>query len=307
MDVSEWQERLEREFTHDGVVGGQFAFVFPAERAHAAYVSAHFKGQEVLIDSFQGFFVETIRRAVEFSQQHGWGEGERPYYAPTLVQFVLLFRKFRACQTLLQRGYPMEGYALLRDLKDQACFIAGIAHNYTTHAAVWGIGVEAGEDEADRRRSRMSAQGEVLARLLRQKSGLDDATREQLTLWEQLFHAELHGSQLSRATALVDWTTKGLFPPLEPQPRELELAMYMNRAAEVAWMLTRLLPFLQPEAGAFGEEWDRRRLVLDDSFRFMQQNMSEIGKEIGAAFIRFMDEKLCFDEPFHYEEADGTA
>jgi hypothetical protein len=82
--------------------------------------------------------------------------------------------------------------------------------------------------------------------------------------------------------------------------------MYMNRACEVAWLITRLFPYLQVEENAFGDKWRARHEILDDSFRHMQLGLSELGKKIGDAFIKFVDTNFAFKKPFHYFEANGT-
>ncbi len=309
LDVKAWIDRLRSEFSFEGKVGGQITSVLQAEQEHRKYVSATFHGQEVLTDAFQGFYFETIQLVAEIARERGWPE-KAPYYGPILVQFVCLFRNYRACQISYERGYAMSGYASLRDVKDQACFLAAIAHNVTTFAKVWGIGGTDCTDPAERKKqvhATMAEQSRVLKWAMRSASGLDDAVVEELDGWEGLFHTELHGSRLSQSVATGDWVKHGTFPPLVPTVRENELAHYMCRAAEIGWMLTRLLPYLQPFKNAFGGEWRRRQRLLDDSFRFMQAQLAAMGKPIGEAFTRFVDAKLAFPEPLYYREADGSA
>lgn len=38
----------------------------------------------------------------------------------------------------------------------------------------------------------------------------------------------------------------------------------------------------------------------------MQNALSELGKEIGRAFVIFINEKLIFKSEFHYFETDGS-
>ncbi len=82
--------------------------------------------------------------------------------------------------------------------------------------------------------------------------------------------------------------------------------MYMNRASEIAWLLLRSLPYLQVEDNAFGDRWQEKHKILDDSFLYMQKGLSGLGKEIGDAFITLVEKKFSFDETFYYFEADGS-
>lgn len=82
--------------------------------------------------------------------------------------------------------------------------------------------------------------------------------------------------------------------------------MYMNRVVEVAWLLLRLFPYLQAKEAAFDAQWHGRYKILDESFRYAQQALSQLGKSIGDAFIRFVDEKFSFEQPFYYTEANRS-
>jgi hypothetical protein len=75
---------------------------------------------------------------------------------------------------------------------------------------------------------------------------------------------------------------------------------------EVAWLLLRLFPYLQAKEAAFDAEWHRRYQILDESFRYAQQGLSRLGKPIGAAFIKLVDEKFSFKQPFYYTEANHS-
>ena len=142
--------------------------------------------------------------------------------------------------------------------------------------------------------------------MIRKNSGLPDDTIVELRRWEQLFHMEVHGSTFSFTKELLDWVQGKAALSLGPTPKEDSMAIYMNRACEVGWLLVRLLPYLQPEKNAFGDIWLDKQQILDDSFRYMEQALSKLGKKIGDAFIRFVEEKFTFSEPFFYFEADGT-
>lgn len=156
------------------------------------------------------------------------------------------------------------------------------------------------------KKNRRTEQRRVLGKIIRKESGLPPDIIEELQKWEQLFHDEVHGSRLSFSTELLDWIRGTAALSIGPTPKESPTAMYMTRATEVGWLLVRLLPYLQPAENAFSIEWHRKHKILDDSFRYAQEGLSRLGKKIGNAFIKFVDEKFLFRKPFYYFEADGS-
>lgn len=306
MDVTEWQNRLEDNFTVGGVIGGNLLEILVLERAYGEYFAATFHGQSVLIDSFQSFYIETLHNALQWVADHGWPEACENY-TPTLMQYVTIFRRFRACENLLLKGYPLDGYALLRDLKDRAILLAGIATHITTHASLHGYGgTKTPFTYQDWRKARKAAKVEeqrVLGKIIRTQSGLLLDIIKELEIWEQLFHQEVHGSMLSFAIEMKDWVSGTAPRSIGPTPKEAPMTMYMNRATEIAWLLLRLFPYLQAKEAAFDAEWHRRYRILDESFRYAQQDLSRLGKSIGDAFIKLVDEKFSFKQPFYYTES----
>ncbi len=83
--------------------------------------------------------------------------------------------------------------------------------------------------------------------------------------------------------------------------------MFVNRSAEISWLLVRLMPYLQMSDGDFGTTWERRRSLLDDTFRMMVEELGLLGKRVGDSFVTMVDRKFVFKRPFHYFEADGTS
>lgn len=308
MNVAEWQKRIEDNFTVNGVIGGRLLEVLDLEKACGDYFARTFHGQSVLIDSFQSFYIESIEDALQWVAVHGWPT-RCENYAPILVYYVTMFRRFRACENLLLKGYPLDGYALLRDLKDRAVLLAGVAKNMTTLPSLLGYasaGVLTDDARRKAKKDRKAEERRVVSKFIRKESGLPEEIIKDLEKWEQLFHEEVHGSKLSFATELGDWIrgTAGL--SIGPRPKEEPMAMYMNRAVEVAWLLVRLLPYVQLKENAFGAEWHRRHSILDESCRHAQLGLSRLGKRIGDAFIRFVEVKFSFKDPFYYFEATGS-
>lgn len=306
MNTAEWQKRLEDNFTINGTVGGNLFEIFDSENKCSEYFINTFHGQDILIKSFQSFFKETIDSAFSWIAKHGWPK-DCPNYPTILLYYIILFRSYRACECLLSKGYPLDGYALLRDLKDRAIFLAGIAHNITSFSLIHGYeGTRTAtkEDWIKIKTQRKQEECRVLNIMLRENSELPDHIRSELKFWEDLFHEEVHGSKLSFFQELGSWINHKIIS-IGPSPSELSTAMYMNRSAEIGWLIVKLLPYLQPTENAFGASWRGKFIVLDKSFRYMIQGLSRSGKKIADAVIFLVDAKFSFSETFHYFEADG--
>jgi len=136
-------------------------------------------------------------------------------------------------------------------------------------------------------------------------SGLDAKDQENLKRWDDYFHYEVHGGHVSLIQELRA-VLQGL-PQIGPAADQDAFIMYMNRSAELGWIITRLMPFLQLSKDFFGSRWREKHAILEDSFRYMLEGFSNLGKELGPSFIRMMDAKFAFKDPFFYFEADGVA
>ena len=294
MHVGEWQDRLEAAFGSGGIVGSRLLEVMDCEHQYGEYIVSTYHGQTVLMASFQDFFIETLRTAETWVAQNGWPP-QYEYFGAWLVTFLTLFRSFRACESLFLSGYPLDAFALLRDVKDRALLYCGVARNLTTWSALNSM--ETGE--------RKSAEGRVRDHLLRSESGLPQDVRDQLKVWAEIFHQEVHGSRLTLVQEMGR-LRDGAQMSVGPVPQDLALAMYMNRAVEAGWLCTKLLPFLQPCEEAFGQDWTRRHRVLDQSFRYCERALSDLGKPVADAVIALVNAKFSFDTTFCYFDADGS-
>ena len=115
MNVGEWQKCLEDNFIYNGVIGGKILpSTMKQERICGSYYIKKFHGHRVLADSFLNFFAVTLRSAAEGHSKHGWPD--HLYYPICLVEFVSQFRGMRAAEVLALNGYPLDGYALQRNL-----------------------------------------------------------------------------------------------------------------------------------------------------------------------------------------------
>jgi len=96
MDVADWQKRLERHFTTEGCVGGTLLEVLEREQLCEKHFFDTFHGQAVLIHSFQGFFIETLKKARSWVKGNGWPPN-CPSYAFIYIYYLVMFRRFKAC------------------------------------------------------------------------------------------------------------------------------------------------------------------------------------------------------------------
>lgn len=306
MDVAEWQRRLENYFMVDGVTGKPLIPVLNMESDYGIYVVERFKGQFVLMDSFFGFFVETINKAVKFASLKKWPP-EYSYYPLVLHYYVTIFRSFRAAENLLKSGYPLDGYALLRDLKDRAIFVGALVHGKTSFQKLSGVlenqfVTSITEKEYQRiKKRRKDEECRVLNEMIRRKSGLPADVQKELEIWENLFHEGVHGSRLTFARD-IGWLQGKRPLSLGPIPDEGSIAPYINRASEIGWLFLRTFPFLQLEPNAFGKEWREKWTVLDDSFLIMIQALEKAGKKIGQAIPVLVNMKFTFPDDLYYHE-----
>ena len=197
--VEEWRKRLADNFTTNGLIGGGLVDIEKYELVAGNFVVDRFKGQLALLDSFMGFFLDTLDFADGEIMAHGWPQ-DKPNYAVAYVYFANLFRSFRAAETLLMKGYPLQAYASLRDVKDRAFSIAGIAHNRATFSNVMGAAPIPSTDPTYANkclRLRKDTEQAISDRLVRKNSGLAPEVQDDLATWDGFFHSEIHGGRLS--------------------------------------------------------------------------------------------------------------
>ncbi len=95
---------------------------------------------------------------------------------------------------------------------------------------------------------------------------------------------------------------KGTEPlPVLPAYNQRSFAMFVNRYCEVAWMVHRLIPLVQPPSVPLPDSWKGKWRVLDDSFRVMVYSLTEqSGKAIGAAIVEMVTAKFPFNENMEF-------
>lgn len=256
MNVNEWHSRLNETFLNGSIFHDELERVKTSEIQHSLYCQRNISGHVSLFESLQAFILETFSKTAE-SRSHPSLKG-KSFYDVFLFEFVMAFRTIRSCENQLFMGYAFHGYASLRTLKEQVFFLTAIAKGETTFNQLYGIrdGMTRAELENERaeiRKRAMNEESRVQNLLLRQAQDLG-SHKEVLLRWERHFNLEVHGQKGSTSILMMAWHEgKRDLPYLAEYDEEL-ISNYLNRATEIAWMLVRLLPILQPEPGAFGAE-----------------------------------------------------
>lgn len=297
--------RLGAAFKPEGVVSSEIGALARSEGDVADQILyVKHRGQLLLMHSFQSFFIQTLNLATKHILENG--RPEQQQYMVALLHFFGLFRRFRACEILFESGYPLDGLAHIRDVKDRAFLLCAIARNRLTFVEAFGgkEGLLVEEDYADvTRGNRMKVSSRVSQELMGKSSGLSEANQKLLKRWDNLFHLEVHNGLLSFGQEMLALLNERKAPSIGPTWEPYAYAAFVNRTSEIGWMLARLFPFIQPLPHAFGSDWSKKRMVLDDSFRFLVEMYGKNGNTISEAFITMMDKKFKFKESFCYSDS----
>ena len=296
-------------FASRGAVGGTFlSEILNLEDDYANTVLAIVPGYWVLMDSFHDFFIQTLSSSgPRPAEKHGT---EHAGWYPRLGQYALSsFRRFRAGDVLLRKGYPLLGYSLLRDLKDAALGLAALAAQETSVRALEGLrDGDVIEDTAGfrkrLRKQRVQEEKRIRTVMLGEDSGLDEATREQLRRWQQLFDVEVHGSRLSMTSEGRESLRGKRGVSIGPCPDEGAISVFANASRQVAWMHLKTFPVLQLKPHTLTGQWEQKWRLLDEAFRFHMHCLGGIGRPVADAIIKLVDAKFDFDLGTHYAESE---
>ncbi|SRR5258708_1426006 len=296
-----WQqleEQLSDLFTERGIIGRKVFALQSAEQSVGQRVVERFKGYQILSDSFKQFYIETfqlVNRNVPGPLPH--------IYADFVARQTKYFLTLRASEVSLLHGYPLQGYSLLRNLVEQAFIRSAVLTGVADYADVEGMfGDGRPFDPKAHLRKKKNAEREVFAKMFGDKSGLSSETIQQLRRWDDLFDKELHGLVLSMSDAVGFLKGEGPIAFI-PEYNEKFTTMYINRFAEVGWMLHRLLALLQPAQIAFPAKWGEKWNALDASFQGFSEGLAhESGKRIGAAILELVPAKFPFSSSSRFPE-----
>jgi len=268
------------------------------EETYGDWVRSHQYGYVVLTNSFQSLFHSSLAACLE--QYHTTSStSTAPYQPAFFLDCLALFRSCRSTESLLYRGYPLDAYALLRDVADRAIFLGAWAVGLSSYQALnatsalqEGAGLDRDEIRDRIRRAREQEQGKLLRLMMGAESGLDPDTIVWLRRWRSLFNLQVHGSRLTTASDFSRWVRRREPLSLGPVPDVDDVTVYTNTSPEVYWMILRLLPFMQLSPGVFGPSWAYEWSVLDESFDFYQSGFEALGKPMGTAIRRFIEAKF---------------
>ena len=146
---------------------------------------------------------------------------------------------------------------------------------------------------------RTEVEKEIFKLMSGTKSGLTLRTIEELRKWDDMFDNEIHGLTYSSLEAM-DWLMGAGGLPILPTHSDDGTTMYVNRYAEVSWMLHRLMPLLQLPQHSLSTAWAEKWQALDNSFLQFSKGMEGIGKPIGPAIIEFVTTKFPYDASSRY-------
>ncbi len=306
-EKTEWmllEDDLVRLFKHNGAVGGRYGFrLQEMENKCGLAVTTKFVGSQILCDSFKDFYIETFTLLRV--------PPNRPFvYADFVARHNFFLKQLRAAELLLLSGHPWAGYSLLRTLVEQAQIRCALLMGMCDVQEVEGlVKDQMPESRKDVRNRRKKVEIEIFKLMSGSKSGLSATTVEQIRKWDDMFDMELHGMRFSNLNALA-WLKGEGGLPIFPVYDEQAVTMFVNRFAEVGWMLHRLLPALQFPPFRFSQDWVEKWNALDRSFHAFSKGMIEIGKPIGSAIIEFVTTKFPFnvDTTFPiWESSEGAS
>jgi hypothetical protein len=294
LSTNEFMDRLERISRYDDEPYGRCQLLFEEEHAYGVAVTSQMSGYLALSDAFKCFYLETVERL---------NTECRPKVTKPLSEFYPLFfarlnnnfETLVASERVALHGYPHQAFALHRNNFDNAVLTAAAMQRFTDFYSIEGVVPGQAFDERSMKSLRKKTEFAIQEIMLGAKSALSQPTSEALNKINITFDLEVHGSRLSLAKA-CDWL-KGaaplrIMPTFDPR----EFSLHMNRYVEVAWMVCRMIPMIQPPEAPLAPDWRESWEVLDDSFRIICDAMtSECGKPFGAAFVEFVHTKLPFD------------
>lgn len=299
MGTADWLGRLEDTFISDELGFQMVSSVFQSEKSHATRCVSELRGHKVMIESLQSFLLQT------FSIMNTRSDFDCPSkrnFGLLTFEFSQFFRLLRSCDILYLHGYPLTAYVNQRTIRDKCFSIAAIANSFTTTEALLGFNNPrpthiSSEEIAKMRKRSVAEESLMFNRMLRKATDLG-AHKTPLLKWERLFNREVHGQQLSLAQFLTESQKNGTSIPIAPEYDENMIAAYVNRSVELGWMITRLIPLVQPKPNYFDKHWQKKWDILDDSYSVYNDSHKGLGspgfKELAEAIEYFVNLRFKF-------------
>jgi hypothetical protein len=144
MDATEWSHRLNETFRNDGMLSPFLTEIIAGEERYVEALGPLIVEHTLLLDCFQAFWIETLQRAL-LAWPARPADATTYWYRPVLDEHIAQLRSLRGAEILLRHGYPTDGYALLRDMLEQAILYAAMGVGLTSFARMRGFDVIAHE------------------------------------------------------------------------------------------------------------------------------------------------------------------
>lgn len=298
MPPSELVQRLEGLYPGSKHAFDELAELASAERKFSEAVS-QYRGYATLANASKCFFLDTVGELNTSIRPHLVAPLS-PNHALLVELTVNAFKALRSAEISALNGYPMQGYAAIRNVYDNCINASAVVQGLTDFEKLAGVSPGMITDAKTAKNARVREEQRVRRLMDGRDCGLDINVVALLKKLDDLFDAETHGSRLSQ-TFSIGWLQGQ--EPLEVIPvfSENKVSLYMNRYLETAWLLHRLMPSLQPAGVGFSSEWLRKWQLLDESFMVAVMSLTkQLGKPIGEAFCIFVASKFPFNGATHF-------
>ncbi|BCG04742.1 hypothetical protein PPGU19_093100 (plasmid) [Paraburkholderia sp. PGU19] len=294
LSPEEFVKRLYAISESDGIPYGRAQLLADGEQSYQQAV-LQYKGYAALSDAFKCFFLETVE-LVNTSCRPKVTKQLSEFYGLFVPRLAHDFRSLCGAERVAVSGYPYHAYTLLRNTFDNVLLTSAALQKITDFYSIEGITPGKPLDVTALKKLRKDTEFDVRRTMTGSKSGLTQDTQVELAKWDALFDFEVHGARLSLASAMS--FMKGQEPlPVVPRFEEKEFALFLNRYCEVAWMVHRLTPAIQPPGVPLPDEWKEKWRVLDDSFEITAHSLTkQLGKKIGTAIVELVKVKFPFNE-----------
>lgn len=294
LPVAEFINRLKDISVYAGEPFGRVHMIFEEESAYGLKVAEIMSGYLALSDSFKAFYLETIERLNT--------ECRPKVKTPLSEQYPLFVARLNnnvqslvGAERLALHGYPLQAYTIHRNTFDNVVLTAAALQKLTNFYAIEGIDPGKPLDLKALKQQRKKNEWEVHDVMLGKASGLSADTIEEMQKVGDNFDLEVHGSRLSLA-GTTGWLRGSEPLSIVPKFRGIDFALHMNRYVEVAWMVHRLLPAIQPPEAPLVGEWPEKWAILDDSFEVLLTSITEeCAKKFGVAVVEFVKSKFPFN------------
>ncbi|HXS51747.1 MAG TPA: hypothetical protein VN782_04375 [Usitatibacter sp.] len=292
LPVDKYMERLRLMSQFEGRDYGRLRILEQAQEDFRDRATA-LRGFTAISAAFKCFFLETVE-LLNSEIRPRIKSAVSPEYAMFLPRLCSHFFTLCGAERCAMGGYPLEGYTILRNVFDGAVMTAAAAMRISDFYAIEGLAAQEPFDPGKVRTRRKKEEFRVRALMTGKDSGLSALTLEELAKWDALFDMEIHGAGLSKAKAMNWMRGKGPLPVV-PTYLERDFSMFINRYCEIAWVIHRLIPMIQPPGILFDSFWREKWQRLDESLEQAVASLTQdLGKKIGAAVVELVKTKFAF-------------